>query len=127
MDRAIVTTVMHDTGDLSGTPAFWQELLGLEVLYRDESYVYLSPMSDGGPHLAFQLVPEVKAGKNRLHLDLRVGDRDAFRSKVIGLGGSVVGEQPGKEGVFPSWTVLADPEGNEFCIYEAPQAEADAV
>ena len=127
MDHGTVTTVMHDTSDLHGTPGFWQELLGLELLYRDESYVYLSPLSEGGPHLGFQLVPEDKGTKNRLHLDVRVVDRDGFVARVVGLGGSVVGEQPGKEGVFPPWTVMADPEGNEFCIYEAQHTEADTA
>jgi predicted enzyme related to lactoylglutathione lyase len=127
MDHGTVTTVMHDTSDLDGTPAFWQELLGLELLYRDASYVYLSPLSEGGPHLAFQLVPEAKATKNRLHLDVRVADRGAFVDRVQALGGSVVGEQPGQDGVFPPWTVMADPEGNEFCIYEPQQTDADTA
>lgn len=108
---------MHDTSDLDGAVAFWTELLGLDVLHRDERYVYLSPMSDGGPHLAFQLVPEAKTGKNRLHLDIRVPDRSAFTARVVDLGGAVVGEH--QEGDYPSWTVMRDPEGNEFCIYEA--------
>ena len=68
---AKVTTVMHDTDDLDGAIAFWTTVLGLEVKYRDEHYAYLSGLSDRGPHLAFQQVPEPKEGKNRLHLDMR--------------------------------------------------------
>jgi len=111
-----VTTVMHDTDDLDGAVAFWTEILGLEVTFRNDDYCYLGPLSDGGPHLAFQKVPEAKAGKNRLHLDIQVPDRVTFAEWVIELGGKVIEEHdhPG----WPVWIVMADPQGNEFCIYE---------
>jgi catechol 2,3-dioxygenase-like lactoylglutathione lyase family enzyme len=117
-----VTTVMHDTNDLDGAVSFWTELLGLEVAYKNDTYAYLSPLSDGGPHLAFQRVPEPKEGKNRLHLDVRVADRAAFATLVESLGGAVLEEHdhPG----WPVWTVMADPQGNEFCIYEKPDEAA---
>ncbi len=116
-DHGHITTVMHDTTDLDGAVAFWAEILGLEVRFRNDRYVYLSHLSEQGPHLAFQLVPEEKTVKNRLHFDIRVDDRPAFEDRVIGLGGRKIGEV-GEEG-FPRWTVMADPQGNEFCIYEA--------
>ena len=111
-----VTTVMVDTSDVDGAVAFWTEVLGLDVVYRNDTYAYLSAISEGGPHLAFQKVGEAKAGKNRLHLDIRVDDREAFTEHVIGLGGSRIGDH--QEGEFPPWTIMADPAGNEFCIYE---------
>lgn len=108
---------MHDTVDLDGAVEFWTGLLGLEVVHRDETFVYLSKMSPEGPHLAFQRVDEPRPGKNRLHLDVRVPDRAAFEKRVIAAGGEKLGEQdvPG----YPSWSVMADPQGNEFCIYAA--------
>lgn len=111
-----VTTIMHDTVDLAGAVAFWTEILGMEVVYDHPPYVYLSPMCEGGPHLAFQEVPEPRAAKNRLHMDIRVPDREAFTARVIKLGGSRMGDHR-VEG-FPTWTVMADPQGNEFCIYD---------
>ena len=116
MTTGKVTTVMHDTDDLEGAVAFWTTILGLEVKYKDDNYAYLSGLRDSGPHLAFQNVPEAKQGKNRLHLDVMVEDRDAFAEWVIELGGSIIEERehPG----FPVWIVMADPQGNEFCIYE---------
>lgn len=117
-----VTAVMHDTADLDGVVGFWTAVLGLEVVHRDERYAYLGRLSPEGPHLAFQLVPEAKATKNRLHLDVRVQDRAAFAERVAGLGGRVIGEH--QEGDYPAWTVMADPQGNEFCIYET-QAPAE--
>ena len=67
-----------------------------------------------GGRVLFQTVPESKTAKNRVHLDLHVGDeRDAVVDRLVGLGATVIGE--GSEG--PStWKVLADPEGNEFCV-----------
>jgi hypothetical protein len=67
--------------------------------------------SDPGvrPRLWFQRVPEPKRVKNRVHLDLRASDRVAEVARLVGLGASVIDE-------FDGWTVLADPEGNEFCV-----------
>ena len=84
---AKVTTIMHDTSDLDQAVTFWTELLGLSVVHRENTYAYLSPLSEGGPHLAFQEVPESRAAKNRLHLDIGVPDRMAFEDQVASLGG----------------------------------------
>jgi hypothetical protein len=69
----------------------------------------------GRPRLLFQLVPEGKTVKNRLHLDLRVGDaeRDAVVARLLERGASFL--HHGAQGPF-RWTTLADPEGNEFCV-----------
>lgn len=114
--KGVVTAVMHDTVDLDDAIAFWTQILDLEVVQRDERYVYLGSLSEEGPHLAFQLVPEPRVAKNRLHLDIRVVDRAAFADWVVALGGSIIGDH--QEGDYPTWTVMADPEGNEFCVYE---------
>jgi catechol 2,3-dioxygenase-like lactoylglutathione lyase family enzyme len=107
---------MHDTVDLDEAVAFWTVVLGMEVVHRDETYAYLSRIGETGPRLAFQLVEEPRSGKNRLHLDVKVPDRKGFEAFVVRLGGSVVAEHdvPG----YPTWTVMADQQGNEFCIYE---------
>jgi hypothetical protein len=69
----------------------------------------------GRPRLLFQLVPEAKTVKNRLHLDLRVGDaeRDAVVARLLDRGASLL--HHGAQGPF-RWITLADPEGNEFCV-----------
>lgn len=113
----VVTTVMHDTVDLEKALAFWTEILGLDVVHREANYAYLDRMGgEVSPRLAFQQVPEERAVKNRLHLDVRVPDRLAFEQTVIALGGQKVGEH--QEADFPVWSVMVDPEGNQFCIYE---------
>jgi hypothetical protein len=67
------------------------------------------------PRVLFQLVPEPKSVKNRLHLDLRVGEerRETEVARLVGLGATEL--HRGRQG--PHWWVtLADPEGNEFCV-----------
>ncbi|WP_329335911.1 hypothetical protein OG866_18050 [Streptomyces sp. NBC_00663] len=68
-----------------------------------------------GRRLLFQRVPEEKTGKNRLHLDLHPGDglRAAEVERLTGLGASVLREVKEPSG---AWVVMADPEGNEFCV-----------
>jgi catechol 2,3-dioxygenase-like lactoylglutathione lyase family enzyme len=114
-----VTTIMHDTVDLAGAVAFWTAILGLEVVYDHPPYAYLSKMGEDGPRLAFQEVAEPRPGKNRLHMDIHVPDREAFAARVIELGGSRIGDH--QEEGFPTWTVMADPQGNEFCIYDSSE------
>jgi hypothetical protein len=67
--------------------------------------------SDPGvrPRFWFTLVPERKQTKNRLHIDLRAADRTAEVARLVQLGASV-------HTIFDEWTMLTDPEGNEFCI-----------
>jgi Glyoxalase-like domain len=69
----------------------------------------------GRPRVLFQLVPEPKAVKNRLHLDVRVGPErvEAEVARLIGLGARELWR--GRQGPF-AWVTLADPEGNEFCV-----------
>jgi hypothetical protein len=68
-----------------------------------------------GRRILFQAVPEPKTVKNRVHLDLLVGpeDHDAEVERLVALGASVVGVHDGEEG---RWTLLVDPEGNEFDV-----------
>jgi predicted enzyme related to lactoylglutathione lyase len=105
---------MLDCRDLDTMAAFWGRVLGLEVEARYPGYVWMSRMSEGGPALAFQVVPEPKTVKNRMHLDIAVPDRDAAVALVEELGGTRLADHE-MQGFH--WTVLADPEGNEFCVH----------
>jgi predicted enzyme related to lactoylglutathione lyase len=72
--------------------------------------------TDGGaPPVAFQRVPESKSVKNRLHVDLEVDDLDRAFAKIAALGGSAISDILQMPGGY-RWRVMADPEGNEFCI-----------
>jgi catechol 2,3-dioxygenase-like lactoylglutathione lyase family enzyme len=109
---------------------WWKEVLGYQDVPGDpnepghEECMIVS--TDGGPALLFIEVPEPKAGKNRLHLDLRPTPgltRDEELDRLLGLGASTVEDRRTLEG--RGWVVLADPEGNEFCILRS-EAEMSA-
>ena len=72
----------------------------------------VSPKTGTGTPLLFCKVPEGKTVKNRLHLDLRPEDQAAEVERLIGLGARKVDIGQGSQ----TWVVLADPEGNEFCV-----------
>jgi len=110
---ARVAAIMVDCNDVEAMVAFWGEVLGLESKGRHGDYVWMSSVSENGPALAFQQVPEPRTGKNRLHLDVTTSDPEAVIAMVIELGGSRV-EDHEMQGF--GWTVLSDPEGNVFCV-----------
>lgn len=74
----------------------------------------VDPEEPGTPRMLFQAVPEPKTVKNRMHLDLRVGDeREALANRLVEVGASIL--HRGSQGPF-EWITMADPEGNEFCL-----------
>ncbi len=95
---------------------FWCEALGYQVTDSDESGVSISSPDGTGWTLDFLVVPDDKVVKNRLHLDLRPDDQDQEVKRLLELGATRadVGQSDDV-----SWVVLADPEGNEFCVLAA--------
>ena len=110
---ARVGALMIDCHDPDGLAAFWGELTGTEPEHQYPDYIFMSKLPGNHIRLAFQRVPESKTVKNRVHLDLGSKDPEAFIRRVEELGGGVI--EVHKEGGF-GWTVLHDPEGNEFCV-----------
>jgi predicted enzyme related to lactoylglutathione lyase len=93
---------------------FWAAVFSRTPRHVNDQFVALDPAPDDPqPGLLFQKVPEPKPGKNRVHVDLRVEDMAAEIDRLVGLGATVLARR--NMGAF-HWTVLADPEGNEFCI-----------
>jgi predicted enzyme related to lactoylglutathione lyase len=112
--------VVIDTHDLRRLATFWAEALGWKILSVREREVVVGPEETAPVGLCFMPAGEQKTGKNRLHLDLTTGadDRDAEIERLIALGAHWVDiGQTGAE----SWTVLADPEGTEFCVVRPKQ------
>jgi predicted enzyme related to lactoylglutathione lyase len=91
---------------------WWQEALGWAVVNDDPDEFEIRPTPDRFPGLLFAAVPEPKTVKNRLHLDFRPDDRDSEVERMLALGATLTDVGQGEQ----SWVVLADPEGNEFCI-----------
>ena len=103
-----IGNIMLDVNDLQKEREFWEAVFGNEPSSADEEYVWFNDN-----FLALQKVSEPKSGKNRAHPDLGVDNLDAAISQLEALGATVV-RPPPAEGF--RWAVMADPEGNEFCI-----------
>jgi predicted enzyme related to lactoylglutathione lyase len=107
--------IVIDAHGLPGLARFWTDVLGWKVLSEREREVVIGPAETAPVGICFMPAADGKVVKNRVHLDLNAGldDREAEIERVIALGARRVDVgQTGNE----SWTVLADPEGNEFCI-----------
>ena len=110
-----------DTTDPRRSATFWQSALGWRRTHEEADQVVLEPPAgspeDGiVPDLLFLRVPEEKAGKNRLHLDLRPQDQAAEVARLESLGARRVDVGQGRD---VKWVVMADPDGNEFCVLTA--------
>ncbi len=103
-----------NTDDPDRLAAFWTALLGVGIARRSGAYfIWLEPQRDGGISVAFQKVDEPTGGRRRLHLDMTVEDLDSSVTRALDLGASHIDDHT--SGDF-RWVVLADPDGNEFCL-----------
>jgi catechol 2,3-dioxygenase-like lactoylglutathione lyase family enzyme len=117
-----ISELVIDCRDPQNLAAFWCEVLGFSVLGTDDDGgVEIGPPEGFGglqPTLVFSPSTEPKTGKLRLHIDVNATDRDqdAELQRLLAAGARPVDiGQSGQE----SWHVLADPEGNEFCLLRA--------
>ena len=106
--------ITMDVNDLETCAKFWSQVLGTEILYQNEKYLRLGHKGER-PTLLLQKVPEPHEVKNRVHIDLDVADLDAAVRRVQELGGNKLREL-NKYGI--KWAVMADPDGNEFCLVQ---------
>lgn len=106
-----------DCADPDRLASFWSAALRYTVAGAAGSYVALYPLAGrgAGPKLLLQRVTEAKAGKNRMHLDIDADDIDAEAARLQALGARLVDREPCHEH-GTTWLVMADPEGNEFCV-----------
>ncbi|ACZ91899.1 VOC family protein [Streptosporangium roseum] len=109
-----IGNICIDTNDLAGGTAFWQAVTGYQVASSDEGTTYLEDSGKSGVGLSLQAVAEGRAGKNRLHLDLFADDLAGEVDRIRALGATEV-QRFDADG----WVVLADPEGNQFCVVAA--------
>jgi predicted enzyme related to lactoylglutathione lyase len=105
--------ITFDAEDAGALAHFWGAALDLP-LQDGASAQFAAVRGDGLTYLFFA-VPDTKTAKNRMHVDLEAADREAEVERLLSLGASRLGDH--EEGV--RWTVMADPEGNEFCVVQA--------
>jgi catechol-2,3-dioxygenase len=110
-----VEELVIDSCEPRSLARFWAEVLGYEIYEEEYELASIEDPTGLGPAICFQRVPEAKQVKNRVHLDLNVGEADLepVVARLLELGATKVdqSEHPDR-----SWVVLADPEGNEFCV-----------
>ena len=124
----IIDWIAVDAHDPERLARFWAEALDYKIEYDSnqdlendgsEREVIIAPQTGHGPRLLFLEVSDSKTVKNRLHLDLRPGDQNAEVDRLEQLGARRVDIGQGDV----TWVVLADPEGNEFCVLRAQAGE----
>jgi predicted enzyme related to lactoylglutathione lyase len=117
--------IVIDCSDLDRSARFWAGVLGYAAGAAADGghYRSLMPESGEGIEVLLQQVVDEKDGKNRLHLDLRTADLVAEVTRILGLGASLLTSRPVQEDGW-RWHVLADPDGNEFCVLQPPAGPA---
>lgn len=110
---AKLNSITIDCKDAESLARFWSQAL---EEYAVDSEWPMVLKSESGPTIFFQAVPEPKQAKNRVHLDIAVADREGEVRRLKDLGATVLKEMD--EGGY-RWTVMQDPEGNEFCVTQA--------
>jgi hypothetical protein len=106
-------TITFDAADPAALATFWSKALDRPVAEgATDFYAQLEP-AEGSPSMFFLKVPEDKSAKNRMHVDLVAADREAEIERLVGLGAT---RHDDHDEWGARWTVMADVEGNEFCI-----------
>lgn len=114
-DTGAVAAVVLDCLDPAGLASFWEQAAGWAPLEVSADFAAFRSPDGQGPHLELLRVSEPKTGKNRMHFDLRPfpGDDHAAEVRRLLAAGASLADVPRRD--LP-WTVLTDPEGNEFCV-----------
>ena len=104
--------IVVDAEDPARLARWWAEALGYVIVHEQPDEVEIRRSRDELPGLLFGVSAEAKTVKNRLHIDLRPDDQEAEVERLVDMGARLA--DIGQHEV--SWVVLADPEGNEFCV-----------
>ncbi|GAB3145267.1 VOC family protein [Micromonospora sonneratiae] len=122
-----IYNICFDCADTYALSGFWAEVLRCSRhadAQPGDPEAMLLPTDGAGPIVFFQQVPEGKTIKNRLHMCLQPDDRtrDEEVERIIALGATQVADHRRPDGA--GWVVLADPEGNEFCVLRSAAERA---
>ena len=111
---AFIKYVTFDCADPRRLSEFWSEVTGYRSVMGGDDFAALAAPDDRGVRgMLFWRVPEPKSAKSRMHVDLASKYPEEEIERLVGLGARMVEY---REGNGTSWTVMVDPEGNEFCI-----------
>ena len=107
--------VVVDAEDPPRLARWWAEALGYVIVHEKPDEVEIRRSQNELPGLLFGIAPDAKTVKNRLHIDLRPDDQESEVERLVDMGARPVDIG---QGDVP-WVVLADPEGNEFCVLQS--------
>ncbi len=114
-----VGSIVIRVDDLERQARFWQEALGYERRVDDSAvFAHLYPKDGDGPDIALDALRSEVQVPPRIHLDLHTDDREAEVQRLTGLGATEIPWENRPPGA--TYTVMADPEGNRFCVIDAP-------
>ena len=113
-------SVVLDCTDPDRLAEFWKAAIGYEEVARDGAYIGLRARDGSRPTLVLQRVPEPKVVKNRVHIDVFADDFAVDLERMLALGATTL-VPAHLESDGATLTVLADPEGNEFCLLAAAE------
>jgi catechol 2,3-dioxygenase-like lactoylglutathione lyase family enzyme len=117
-----IGSVVVDCNDFAAMLAFWREALHYQTREpAEDGWVVLRDPAGGSVNLSLQQVPEPRAGKNRLHLDLYTDDQAGEVDRLLALGATRHPREPDPDDDF---VVLEDPEGNLFCVVDTTRGAA---
>lgn len=112
---SVIKSVSFDAADALALATFWAAVFGSDVDEESTSdKAFVEAAGWGGPNIWFSRVPEGKTAKNRVHFDLRAPGPEADEVARLAALGAIVLER------HNSHTIMADPEGNEFCVEPGP-------
>jgi catechol 2,3-dioxygenase-like lactoylglutathione lyase family enzyme len=117
-----IGAIVVNTNDMKRAVAFWTEALGYEVSQDERDFVVLRSPDGAGPRLSLQVTNEPKLGLNRLHLDLFARDQSGEVARLESLGARRIHWNYPED---PDFVVMADPDGNEFCIIRTDKGPND--
>ncbi len=118
MHRSLLANIIIDCNDVELGAKFWSEAFGAEIVDRDPPYIFLEQVS--GLFVGLQGVPEPKAAKGRLHLDISTDNIEAEVARLENLGAKRIEKIEG-------WWVMQDPCGNEFCVIRVHRPDFDQL
>ena len=107
-----IANVTFDAADPGKLAEFWSAVTGRPIAQAQEFFAMLEP-NDQGIQMLFIKVPEGKTAKNRMHVDFHAPDREAEVERLVALGAT---RHDTNNSFGIEWTVMTDPEGNEFCV-----------
>ena len=116
--------ICFDCTDQLKVARFWADVFDYEMSPLDRPAdptepICITPNGNGGTRMWFNQVPEPRNGKNRVHIDINMSSKEEMR-RLRRLGAMMVQEVRGEDGDL-WWTVMCDPEGNEFCAFPPRQ------